>query len=129
MPDLRENAASLLAKVGGINAKTVAATALFTVPVGKTAIITEIIIRVTTWVVGAGGAASVGFGQPAAYTDYLAAAAQIVATGITNIWTNKAAVKTMLVGYTAGLVFGANVTVGSTATTETWEISVFGFLV
>lgn len=129
MPDLRENAASLLAKVGGINAKTVAATALFTVPVGKVAIITEIIIRVTAWAAGAGAAATVGFGQPAAYTDYLAAAGQVIATGITNVWSNKAAVKTMLVGYAAGLVFGANVTVGSTATTETWEISVFGFLV
>lgn len=128
MPDLRENAASLLAKIGGINAKTVTATALFTVPVGKTAIITEIIIRVTAWA-GAGAAATVGFGQPAAYTDYLAAVAQVIATGPTNVWTNKAAVKTMLVGYAAGLVFGANITVGSTAGTETWEISVFGFLV
>jgi hypothetical protein len=129
MADLKENAVTLLAKISGIDAKTVAATALFTVPVGKTAIITEIIIRVTTWVAGAGAAATVGFGQPAAYTDYLAAAGQVIATGITNVWSNKAAVKTMLIGYAAGLVFGANVTVGSTATTETWEISVFGFLI
>jgi hypothetical protein len=127
--DLRENAATLLAKVGGINAKTVAATPLITVPVGKSMIVTEIVIRVTAWVAGAGAAATVGFGQPAAYTDYLAAAAQVIATGPTNVWTNKAAVKSMLVAYAAGIVFGANVTVGSTATTETWEISVFGFLV
>jgi len=129
MADLRENAVSLLAKIGGINAKAVAATPLITVPVGKTMVVTEIIIRVTAWVAGAGGAATVGFGQSAAYTDYLAAAAQVIATGITNVWTNKAAVKTMLVGYAAGIIFGANVTVASTATTETWEISVFGFLV
>lgn len=129
MPDLRENAAALLAKVGGINAKTVAATALFTVPVGKTAIITEVIIRVTAWAAGAGAAATVGFGQPAAYTDYLAAAAQVIATGVNNAWANWVAAKTLFVAYAAGLVFGANITVGSTATTETWEISVFGFLV
>jgi hypothetical protein len=126
--DLRENAATLLAKVGGINAKSIAATPLITVPVGKSMIVTEIVIRVTAWA-GAGAAATVGFGQPAAYTDYLAAAAQVVATGVTNVWTNKAAVKSMLVAYAAGIVFGANVTVGSAATTETWEISVFGFLV
>jgi hypothetical protein len=129
MPDLRENAVSLLAKVSGINAKSVAATPLITVPVGKVMVVTEIVIRVTAWAAGAGAAATAGFGQPAAYTDYLAAAAQVIATGITNVWTNKAAVKTMLVGYAAGLVFGINVTVGSTATTETWEVSVFGYLI
>jgi len=129
MPDLRENAVSLLAKITGINAKTVAATPLITVPVGKVMIVTEIVIRVTAWVAGAGAAATVGFGQSAAYVDYLAAAAQVIATAVNNVWTNKAAVKTMLVGYPAGTVFGANVTVGSTAGTETWEVSVFGFLV
>jgi hypothetical protein len=129
MPDLRENAVTLLARVAGINAKTVAATPLITVPVGKVMVVTEIVIRVTAWVAGAGAAATVGFGQSAAPADYLAAAAQVIATGVTNVWTNKAAVKTMLIGYVAGLSFVANITVGSTATTETWEISVFGFLV
>ena len=127
--DLRENAVTLLAKVSGINAKTVAATLLITVPVGKTMIVTEIVIRVTAWAAGAGGAATCGFGQSGAYTDYLAAAGQLVATAVNNAWANWVAAKTMLVGYVAGTIFGINVTVASTATTETWEVSLFGYLV
>ena len=129
MPDLRENAVSLLAKVGGINAKTVVATPLITVPVGKVMVVTEIVIRVTAWAAGAGGAATAGFGQSAGYSDYLAAAAQVVATAVNNAWCNWVAAKTIFVAYVAGTIFGINVTVGSTATTETWEVSVFGFLV
>jgi hypothetical protein len=127
--DLRENAVTLLAKITGINAKTVVATPLITVPVGKVMIVTEIVIRVTAWAAGAGGAASCGFGSSAAYTDYLAAAAQIVATAVNNAWANWVAAKTMMVAYAAGTIFGINVTVGSTATTETWEVSLFGYLI
>lgn len=127
--DLRENAVTLLAKISSINAKTVAATPLITVPVGKTMVVTEIVIRVTAWVAGAGGAASCGFGSAAAYTDYLAAAAQLVATAVNNAWANWVAAKTMMVAYVAGTVFGINVTVASTAGTETWEVSLFGYLV
>jgi hypothetical protein len=34
-----------------------------------------------------------------------------------------------LVAYAAGTIFGVNVTVGSTAGTETWEVSLFGYLI
>lgn len=129
MADLKENAVTLLAKVGGINAKTVAATPLITVPVGKVMIVTEIVIRVTAWAAGAGAAAFCGFGSSAAYTDYLAAEAQLVTTAVNNAWANWVAAKTMMVAYVAGTIFGVNVTVGSTAGTETWEVSLFGYLI
>lgn len=130
MADLRENAVTKLATITGINAKTVAVTTLFTVPPGKTLVVVEIVTRITAWVAGAGGAVTCSFGgNPANYNDYLVGAAQPVGAAAIA-WSNWAAAKTALpMPYAAAINFSMNITTGSTATTETWAVDLFGYLI
>lgn len=75
------NAPVLLASVSGINAKTVANTLIYTVPTGKTAIITQAIIRCTTASsISAGPTLSIGR-NATTYNDIFASA---TITALTN---------------------------------------------
>lgn len=126
---LRENAVTKLATVAGIDAKVIATTELFVVPVGKSLIVTGIVIRVTAFTVGSKAVQAIASfgGNSATYDDYLnsvtytvAGAAVAIADGVQDAATPA---------YAGGASFRVSVETGSDATTETWEISLLGFLV
>ena len=73
MTSLRKYAVTKQATVLGINAKTVATTALFTVPDGFKLIVDHIVIRVATFTVGSKAVQAVAsFGaNSATFDDYL----------------------------------------------------------
>ena len=72
---------SVLSRTTGIDLKTVAATNLYTVPTGKTAIITEILVRITV-ASGFSIAATAGVGVAAGEADIMAA---IALTGLNAV--------------------------------------------
>lgn len=120
---------SLLTTVSGINLKTVAATNLYTIPSGTTAVITEIVLRITTSSGFAVGC-TISVGKTASFNEWLVATAM---TGLSAVGNFR-----MLSQSAAGLVYGTfaaaevialNVTVGATATTLTGTAEVFGYLV
>ena len=125
---LRENADTKLASVTGIDAKTVAQTTLYTVPASKSMIVTKVVIRVTAFTVGSKtvqAIASFG-GNSATYDDYIDSTTYTVAAvdkaHIDNNWSAAPV-------YAAATVFKVAIETGSNATTETWSVDVFGYLV
>lgn len=125
---LRENADTKLATVTGIDAKTVAQTTLFTVPTGKSMIVTHVVIRVTAFTVGSKTVQTVASfgGNSATYDDYIDSATYTVAAvDKVTIDSNWAAAPV----YAAATVFKLAVETGSNATTETWAVDVLGYLV
>lgn len=79
MPDLLENSDALLAIGAGINLNALADTVLFTCPIGKTCIITKIVLLPT----GALTQASISFGWNATPADDVIANAVHALTGAT----------------------------------------------
>ena len=129
MGALNENAETKLATVTGIDAKAVATTTLYTVPSGKTFIPTSVVIRVTAFTVGAKGVQAIASfgGNSATYDDFLNSVTYTVAavdTFIRDVLTDSA-----VAVQAAGDVFKISIETGSDATTETWSIDVFGYLV
>lgn len=126
----------LLATVTGINAKTVAATTLYTVPTGKSLIVDKVVVRITAFTAGGKtvqGTTSIGANSPS-FNNWASA----------NTWTITAVNKVLQITntsyaqitdpveapvYAAGSVFTLNITTGSNATTETWAVDLFGYLV
>ena len=116
MADLKQKAVSILGSVDSVNMKTVAATALYTVPTGKTMVPHWVIIRSNT---ASLAVCQVTFGLSTALTDFL------TAQTLTNITTAGSAVKLMPVvsatpaaeinEYTAGQIFSMDLTVAATA--------------
>jgi len=114
--DLKQKAVSILGSVDSVNMKTVAATALYTVPTGKTMVPHWVIIRSNT---ASLAVCQVTFGLSTALTDFL------TAQTLTNITTAGSAVKLMPVvsatpaaeinEYTAGQIFSMDLTVAATA--------------
>ena len=78
MGELKEKSIFKLATVTGIDMNAVAATALYTVPEGKTCIITHVIIRVASIELDT---ANFGFGYAAGEADVIAATT--LGTGLT----------------------------------------------
>lgn len=129
MPALRDYAITKLATVTGIDAKTVATTELFSVPAGKSMIVTGVVIRCTAFTVGSKSVqvvASFG-GNSATYDDLLNTVTYTISA------LNKAILDSILDAeipvYAAGTSFRVSIETGSDATTETWAIDVFGYLV
>lgn len=123
------NMAGLLATVTGIDLKTVAATNLYTVPAGKTLVITEVVIRVTaadTFAV----AATLAVGKTASFNEWIVATAMtgLAAVGQFRLLSNSAA-GLIYQSFAAGEVVALNVTVGATATTLTGAVDLFGYLI
>lgn len=125
---LSHNAVSLLGSEDSVNMKTVQATTLFTVPVGKTMVPHFIMIRTNS---ASLAVCQVTFGLSSALTDFLAAQT------LTNITTAGSSVKLMPVPsatpaaeaneYTAGQIFQMNLTVAATAA-GTATIELYGTL-
>ena len=129
MTTLIENAITKMATVTGVNAKTVAVTTLYTVPVGKTFIPDHIVIRVTEFTVGAKDTQAVASfgGNAATYDDYLNTITYTIAAA--DVFIRDSVEDTAVVTQAAADVFSISVEIASNATTETWAVDVFGYLV
>lgn len=123
-------AVTLLAQVAGIDAKTVAITTLYTVPTGKSLVVDHIVIRVTAFTVGTKNVQAVASfgGNSATWDDYLNSVTYTVAAVNTFI-KDHAALVTAFPVYAAAATFKISIETGSNATTETWAVDVFGYLV
>lgn len=116
-----------LATVTGINAKTVTTTALYTVPSGKTAILTNAIVRCTAASsITNGPTASIGV-VSSSFNDIYASANMITLTTTSSAF-----------GYSSVGVFGQaaqttvvtlNLTNAATGTSQTIAVDVMGYLV
>jgi hypothetical protein len=126
---LRESAITRLATVTGINAKTVAQTELYVVPTGKSFIPFGVVIRCTAFTVGSKSVQAIASfgGNSATYDDYLDSITYTVAaSGVAIIDNVFDAAKPV---YAAASSFRLAIETGSNATTETWAVDVFGYLV
>lgn len=118
----------LLSTTASIDLKTVAATALYTVPTGKTLTIIDVIPTVTAAdTVLAAATASIG--KSASYNEYMAATA-ITGLTVVGMYISAASLATALVRKTfaAGEVVAWNTTIGATATALTVSVDLIGYL-
>ncbi len=130
MASLKENAITKLATVTGIDAKSVAITTLYTVPTGKTLIVDHVVIRVTAFTVGAKSVQAIASfgGNSATWDDYLNSVTYTVAA-VNKFIKDYAAPATVFPEYVAADIFKISIETGSDATTETWAVDVFGYLI
>jgi hypothetical protein len=115
----------ILATVTGINAKTVAATTLLTVPASATAIVTGLIIRSTT-ATAITAPPTVGVGVAAGEDDVMPSTALTGLTVANKAWAWMPA--GLLNAVTAGQVLSLGVDAASTGTTHTVAVDVLGYL-
>lgn len=129
MAALNQNAISLLATVTGIDAKTVAATTLYTVPAGKSLIVDHVVIRVSAFTVGAKSVQAVASfgGNSATWDDYLNTITYTVAAA--DVAIRDSVEDTAVPVYAAGDLFKLSVETGSDATAEAWSVDLFGYLI
>jgi hypothetical protein len=129
MAALNENAITKLATVTGIDAKTVAVTTLYHVPAGKTLVVDHVVIRCTAFTVGSKGVQAVASfgGNSATYDNYLNSVTYTVAA--VNTFIQDTVLDTATVTYAAEVDFKISIETGSDATTETWAVDLFGYLV
>lgn len=115
-----------LATVTGINGKSTGTTALYTVPSGKTAYVTNIIISSSSaTAITVGPTASAGY-VSSAYADLYASATMtaLQAAGTAFGWTSTGMFETI----PAASVIYLNITTGSTGTSQTLSADVVGFI-
>lgn len=123
--DIALTSVGVLSTVTGIDLKIVATTNLYTVPTGKKAIITDIVIRPTT-VAGFAVAATAGVGIAAGEIDIVAATVLTGLTGTTIQYKMSPLVLSVIGNSTEVIKLG--VTVGATATTFTASVDLIGYL-
>jgi len=130
MSALNENALTLLAQESSIDATSTGNTELFVVPPGKSAIVTKVVIRCTSFTSGGKATEAVAsFGaNSATYDDYLNTVTYTV-TASDLAQTDQAADGAEVPIYTAGDSFRIIIETASDATTEEWAVDVFGYLV
>ncbi len=128
--DIRENTIARMSTITGIDAKSVAVTSLFTVPADKTFIPMFIVIRVTAFTSGGKSVQAVASfgGNSATFDDYLNTVTYTVAAADV-VLIDRPADATAYVTQAAGDVFSISIETGSDATTETWAIETWGYLV
>lgn len=128
MSALKELAVTRLATITGIDAKAVAITTLYTVPAGKSLVVTDVVIRCTAFTVGAKtiqAVASFGGNSPT-YDDYLNSVTYTIAAAARAI--RDTVLDAAYPIYAAASTFRLSIETGSDATTETWAVDVFGYL-
>lgn len=125
-----ENAMARVATVEGIDATSVATTALYAVPAGKTFIPLLVVIRITAFTAGSKSTQAVASfgGNSATFDDWLNSITYTVAT-VDTFQIDRPAEATELAVQAAGDVFTLSIETGSDATVETWAVDVFGTLV
>lgn len=128
MAAAREYAIMKLYTVTGINAKTVATTEIFPVPAGKTMIVDHVVIRCTSFTAGSKGVQAIASfgGNSATYDNYLNSVTYTIAAA--NVFIRDSVEDTATVTYAAGTSFRLSIETGSDATTETWAVDLFGYL-
>src|ERR1035437_5777659 len=119
------SAPSILSTVGGINLKTVATTNLYTVPTGKVAMITEVIIRITA-ATSFTVTSTLGVGVAAGEADIMASTALVGLTVLGGVY--RFSCEGTYVSVAAASVIKLGVDTGATATTATGEVTLIGFL-
>ena len=137
MADLRETSISLLSSTSGVDLNAVAETSLYTVAIGKTCIVTHVVMRSFTDVC-TDAATSVSFGLAGAPTEFRAL--QLLSTVATGgVGTNTDYVVIYLdqgtndtpeactLMFTSGTVFTIDCTVANTVAV-TCTVDVFGYL-
>jgi len=129
MAALRESAITKLATVTGIDAKTVASTELFYVPTGKSLIVSHVVIRCTAFTVGSKSVQAIASfgGNSATYDDYLNSVTYTIAAA--SVAIADSVFDTAVPVYAAATSFKIIIETGSNATTETWAVDLFGYLV
>jgi hypothetical protein len=129
MSELNELCVKKLATVTGIDAKSVALTTLYTVPVGKTLIIDHVVIRCTAFTVGSKGVQAIASfgGNSATYDDYLNSVTYTIAAA--SVMVKDTILDAASVVYAALSVIKLSIETGSDATLETWAVDLFGYLV
>lgn len=115
----------VLSTTTGIDGKTIATTNLYTVPTGKTLIVTEAIVRVTT-ATAITVPPTLGIGIAAGESDIYAPVSLTGLNATTKIYRFSAS-GTYASG-SAGQVIKAGIKVGATATTMTISIDLIGYL-
>jgi len=126
---LRENAVTKLATVTGIDATAIAATTLFVVPAGKTLVVTQVVIRCTTYTVvvkTTQAVASFG-GNASTYDDYLNSVTYTIAAA--DVAIHDSVLDAAVPVYAAGAAFTLAIETGSDATAEVWAVDLLGYLV
>lgn len=116
---------SVLARVTGIDAKTVAATNLYTVPTGKTAIITGAVVQsgsVTAITVGP----TLGIGIAAGEDDIVPSTALAALTS--NVKTGYLAPTGVVASAPAASVIKVGIDTASTGTAQTVHVALIGYL-
>ncbi|KKL69798.1 hypothetical protein LCGC14_2111300 [marine sediment metagenome] len=126
---LNENAITRLVTITGIDATTVAVTSLYTVPTGKTFIPDHIVIRVTSFTSGGKGVEAIASfgGNSATYDDYLNTVTYTVAAA--DVFIRDGVDNSAVVTQAAADVFSISIETASNASTETWAVEVWGYLV
>jgi hypothetical protein len=126
---LRENAITKLTTITGLDAKTVATTEIFVVPTGKSMVVTKIVIRVTAFTVGSKSVQAIASfgGNSATYDDYLNSVTYTVSAVSKVIQDELLDAEVPL--YVAATSFRISIETGSNATTETWAVDLFGYLI
>lgn len=119
------NAPVILATVSGINAKTVANTTLYTVPVGKTATITGAVVRCTAASSITSGP-SAGIGQTSGTNNIFASATMTALTAVLSVFGYS------LVGMSIAVAAGGsvffNIGTGSSGTSQVITVDLMGYL-
>lgn len=114
----------ILSTTAGINAKTIANTLVYTVPSGKTCVVTAYVVRCTAAsAITVGPSASVG--TTAGGTDIATSQTMAVLTGTTNIFNWP--IVGMSVSSTTSVYF--NIGTASTGTSQTIAVDLIGYLV
>lgn len=115
-----------LATVTGINGKTVGTTALYTVPAGKTAYITNLILSVTAATAITGGPTASAGVTASAYADLYASVTITALQGTPTAFGFSSV--GMFETLSTGSVLYLNITSGSTGTSQTLAADVVGFI-
>jgi len=114
-----------LATFSGISATAVASTPLYTVPTGRTAIITAVVPRVTAQTAATVPATAQIESSPAA-ADIFPSELMTGVLVVNDDWTFAAGAKG--VALPAAATVSINITVAATATSQTLSVDVVGYL-
>lgn len=128
MPDLKAKALSLLSSTTAVDLHGTTKAILYTVPVGKVAYVTSIIVRDPSDSLAGGTSYAFGTGASANtwMTGVSLAAVTTASTGYTIVSPTSGAV---LLESAAGSEFGIKATTGTTADPCTATIDVYGVIV
>lgn len=117
---------SRLATIDSINGKTVASTPIFTVPTGKSLVVTGMVVRVTAaTAITAPATAQVETTTNA--HDVFASDVMTNTLAANDSWTFAAGAKSVVVA--GGATVSLNITAGATGTSQTLSVDLSGYLI